>query len=238
MNKMAVLIPSRGRPENIKRFMQAVKDTEADVDVYVGIDPDDPKRQEYDYLSLQYTNLKINEAKRRERFGPTLNRLCDSILYLNNECGENYKYIMWCGDDHVPRTKHWDKEYIKVLDSLGVGIVYGNDLVMGEAIATELAMTTNIVESLGYAVPEGFVHLYIDNYFMELAKSVDKLVYLPDVVVQHMHPVAGMAQEDQTYIEANSPENWTNDRIRFDRYMREELQIDKEKLVNMINGTS
>jgi hypothetical protein len=233
-NRMAVLIPSRGRPENIKRFMQAVKDTEADVDIYVGIDPDDPRLDDYWDLPTKYRNLYINEGTERQRFGPTLNRLCNFILHLN-DCGENYKYIMWCGDDHVPRSKNWDKEYMRVLDDLGVGIVYGNDLVMGEAIATELAMTTNIVEGLGYAVPEGFVHLYIDNYFMELGKAINKLVYLPGVVVQHMHPCAGTAQEDQTYIEANSPENWTNDRIRLNKYLAEELQADVAKLRSVEN---
>jgi len=225
--KMALLIPSRGRPDNIKRWMQAIEDTEATVDVYVGIDPDDPKYDDYWRLSLQYKNLYIDEGTERQRFGPTLNRLCSRVV-------NDYKYIMWAGDDHMPRSKHWDKEYIGELEKLKVGIVYGNDLVMGEAIATQLAMTSNIVEALGYAVPEGFVHLYIDNYFMELARSIGKLVYLPEVIVQHMHPCAGMAQEDQTYIEANSPENWTNDRIRLEKYMQEELESDKQKLVKLL----
>jgi hypothetical protein len=73
---------------------------------------------------------------------------------------------------------------------------------------------------------------------MELGKSVNKLVYLPEVVVQHMHPCAGTAQEDLTYKEANSPENWTNDRIRYEKYIAEELVSDAEKLRSVLNGIS
>lgn len=231
--KFAVLIPSRGRPENIKRFMRAVEETEANVDVYVGIDADDSKSEDYWYASLQHLQLYVNESEERQRFGPTLNRLVDFIL-SETLSDENYQYIMWCGDDHVPRSKGWDKAYADKLDELKTGIVYGNDLVMGENIATQLCMTRNIPEALGYAVPEGFTHLYIDNYFMELGKSVDKLVYIPEVIVQHMHPCAGTAQEDLTYREANSQENWTNDKIRFEKYLAEELSRDTEKLRKLL----
>jgi hypothetical protein len=231
--QFAVLIPSRGRPENIKRFMQAVRDTEADVHVYVGVDADDPKLNDYWELQIRNTGLYINESPIRQKFGPTLNRLVDFML-SDTLSGENYQYIMWCGDDHVPRSKGWDKAYADKLDELKLGIVYGNDLVMGEAIATQLCMTRNIPEALGYAVPEGFVHLYIDNYFMELGRSIDKLVYMPDVIIQHMHPCAGTAEEDLTYIEANSLENWSSDRSRFEKYMSEELQKDVEKLWQLI----
>lgn len=223
---MALIVPSRGRPQNIERLYKALQETESTVDLYVGIDPDDPELYNYKQLESKYGfNLVI--ANKRERFGPTLNRIATAIAPA-------YKYIAWMGDDHLPKTHQWDKRYTEVLERIGVGVVYGNDLVMGEAIATELAMTSNIVTTLGYAVPPGFIHLYIDNYFMDLARAIDKLVYLPDVIVQHMHPVAGHAQEDQTYIEANSPENWTNDRIRFEQYKENELEGDADKLWKLI----
>lgn len=217
--EMAVIIPSRGRPGNIRRWVKAVKETRAVVDLYVGVDNDDPHIDEY--KQIEGINLVISDQ--RERFGPTLNRISLDLV-------DKYKYLMWAGDDHKPVTHTWDFEYRRALKEKTVAIVYGNDLVMGPAIPTQMAMTSNIVKTLGYAVPEGFVHLFIDNYFLELGKALDMITYLPDVVVQHLHPVAGNAQQDQTYKEANSPENWTNDRIRFERYIAEELIIDVKKL--------
>lgn len=216
--EMAVIIPSRGRPQNIRRWLKAVEETRAHVDLWIGVDDDDPNLDEYQ--AIEGINLVIGP---RQRFGPTLNRIALAIA-------DSYKYIMWAGDDHKPVTPGWDVEYRKVLKQKPVSIVYGNDLVMGPEIPTQMAMTSTIVRALGYAVPEGFVHLYIDNYFLELGRAVDMITYLPEVIVQHLHPVAGFASEDQTYKEANSPENWTNDRIRFEKYVAEELAGDADKL--------
>lgn len=227
MSKMAVVVPSRGRPDNIKRLNEALLDTNSDVDLYVGVDQDDNTLLDYVALHHAY-GFELVISQERRRFGPTLNSIARDIV-------DDYQYIGWMGDDHKPTSWEWDLVYRMELDQLGTGIVYGNDLVMGEAIATQLTMTSDIVKTLGYAVPEGFTHLYIDNYFMELAKSIDKLRYLPDVIVQHLHPCAGTSKEDLTYKEANSPENWSNDKKRFDRYMKEELTLDAEKLRTLLN---
>jgi|SRR5687767_2311839 len=229
MSNMLVIIPSRGRPDNIERFYQSCIKTKAKVDILVGIDKDDERHQ--DYLNLEKrldgnsedVVIKCWVSPDRKRFGPTLN-------YIAKQNYDIWKYIYWCGDDHLPITDHWDQKYRDELDRLGTGIVYGNDLVMGPAIPTQMAMTSNIVKALGYAVPEGFVHLYIDNYFLELGKACSMISYMPDVIVQHLHPCAGQAVEDKTYQEANSKENWTNDSKRFHEYMENELVLDVEKI--------
>jgi hypothetical protein len=224
---MLLIVPSRGRPQNIKRLCEALKNTNADLDFAVGVDADDVTLDEYKKVEAEY-GFELWISPERKRFAATVN----SIALANYE---NYKYLAWFGDDHVPHTLYWDQLYRNALDELKVGVVYGNDLVMGETIATELAFTSNIVETLGYAIPDGFVHLYVDNYFMELGKSIGKLVYLPDVIVQHLHPtVIGKHIEDATYTEANSEENWTNDRIRFEKYIADELPHDSAKLKELL----
>lgn len=225
-NEMLLIVPSRGRPENIKRLCQALVDTEAKLDLAVGVDQDDPSLEGYKDVQRDF-GFDLWISQERKRFAPTVD-------YISRHNYEDYKYLAWMGDDHVPHTLYWDQEYRNVLDHMGVGVVYGNDLVQGENIATQLAFTSNIVEKLGYAIPEGFVHLFVDNYFMELAKAIGCLVYLPDVIVQHMHYSAGSAQEDQTYREANSPENWSNDERRFHEYVANELPNDVKKLSELL----
>jgi len=225
-DRMLLIVPSRGRPENIRRLCVALEDTNAELDLAVGVDQDDPMLEQYKAVQDEY-DFQLWISQERKRFAATVN-------YIALHSHEDYKYLAWMGDDHIPRTKYWDKRYRDVLDYLKVGVVYGNDLVMGEAIATELAFTSNIVDALGYAIPPGFVHLFVDNFFMELGKSINALQYLPDVVVEHLHPTVGNAQEDQTYREANSPENWTNDERRFREYVTNELSADAEKLAELL----
>lgn len=221
MNEMAVIVPSRGRPGNIARLYKALEDTDAQVDLYVGIDSDDPSVE--DYMKLARENLYIIVSKERKRFGSTLDAIAKEIC-------NDYNYLAWMGDDHLPITKGWDQEYRNALYDMGTGIVYGNDLVQGINIPTQMGFTPDIVKALGYAVPAGFIHLFIDNYFLELGKAIGGIKYLEDVIVQHLHPCVGNAEQDLTYREANSPENWTNDQRRFHEYMTHELDKDVEKI--------
>lgn len=221
MKESVLLVPSRGRPENIARLVQALEDTQSNIDLKVGIDEDDPKLQEYKRLAG--FELVVGE---RKKFGGTFNEMS-----MNNL---DYKYIHFVGDDMCPRTEKWDELMRKELEELGTGIVYGNDLYQGINIATQWAFTSDIPKTLGYAVPPGFVHLFIDNMYMELGKSIDRLVYMPSVIIEHIHPAAGKAEQDQTYVEANSSANWTNDRIRFEKYLAEELASDAAKLRKLI----
>lgn len=222
MTEMALIVPSRGRPANIQRLYNALVDTKANVDLYVGIDQDDPALEEY--LKLQVdTDICMVVSPERKRFGPTLNTISKYIA-------DEYPFLAWCGDDHLPRTQNWDERYRDELRKMDAGIVYGNDLVQGENIPTQMGFTSNIVKALGYAVPDGFIHLYIDNYFLELGKEIGGVKYLPDVIVQHLHPCVGSAQEDLTYKEANSTENWSNDHWRFQKYMLDEIKVDAEKI--------
>lgn len=219
---MLLIVPSRGRPENIRRLCGALENTNADLDLAVGVDQDDPALDGYKEVQNDY-GFDLWISQERKRFAATVN-------YISMHNHTEYKYLAWMGDDHLPHTMYWDQRYRNVLEYLKVGVVYGNDLVQGENIATQLAFTANIVGALGYAIPPGFIHLFVDNYFMELGKSINALKYLPDVIVEHLHPSAGTSQEDQTYREANSPEHWSNDERRFHEYVANELPADAEKL--------
>lgn len=222
MTEMALIVPSRGRPQNIIRLYEALGKTNADVELIVGVDADDPNVDDY-YALVNGAEFTLVVSPERRRFGPTLNSIALRIA-------DEYKYLAWMGDDHLPITPEWDRLYREELDKMDAGIVYGNDLVQGENIPTQMGFTSNIVKALGYAVPDGFVHLYIDNYFLELGRAIGGVSYLPDVIVQHLHPCAGAAKEDQTYKEANSVENWANDNWRFQTYILNELKTDVEKI--------
>ncbi len=224
MNDMALIVPSRGRPHNIERLIGALNDTESQVTLFVGIDADDPCYDDYHKVMMNVPeNLPMKHhvslcvSMVRKRFGPTLNAIAWKKY-------RDYSYLAWMGDDHLPRTKCWDQKYRQALQDNY--IVYGNDLVQGENLSTQMGFRSELVDRLGYAVPHGFTHLYIDNYFLELGKATQSIKYLPDVIVEHLHYSAGQSEEDQTYKEANSPENWSSDRERFERYMRYELQND------------
>jgi hypothetical protein len=94
--KMCVVVPSRGRPENAERLAQAFKDTGAEADLYIVIDNDDPKWNEYakseNYKKLPADNKTGGCAK-------SLNT--GAVLLLDITKYPLYDYFVFMGDDHL-----------------------------------------------------------------------------------------------------------------------------------------
>jgi hypothetical protein len=147
------------------------------------------------------------------------------------EIGEDSPFAVgFMGDDHRPRSVGWDKAYLDALRELGTGIVYGNDLLQGENLPTQCAMTSDIIQALGYMAPPSLRHLYIDNFWKILGNGADCLRYLPDVIVEHVHPMAGKAEWDANYARVNSAQMYEHDKTAFEEWLRTSMVSDVAKV--------
>jgi len=217
MRALTVLVPSRGRPHNIQQLLESWESTiTGDTHLIVIVDDDDPTLEEYLKLPVE---VRVGP---RLRIGGTLNVVAPEVATTSRNIG-------FMGDDHRPRTKGWDEAFINELDKLKVGVVYGNDLAHGVNLATSVTMTSNIVNTLGYMCVPGSIHLFLDNFWMELGRGTN-ITYFDDVVIEHVHPHFQKALLDNTYVEANSPEVWGADEITFNNYVATQLQDDLQKL--------
>lgn len=196
--KFLVIVPTRGRPGNVRRLIAGLAETGTSVaDFLFVVDDDDPETPEYLRLA------DVTEGHRfavihRMRLGGTLN-------FISAQHTSEYGAIGFMGDDHLPRTRGWDKEVLDALNQPGPRVVYGNDLLQGETLPTAVFMSSRIIRALGYMCPKGQLHLYHDNFWLELGRSLGGLVYLHDTVIEHIHPAAGKAEMDNGYLEANAP---------------------------------
>jgi hypothetical protein len=111
--------------------------------------------------------------------------------------------LMHCGDDIVFRTPGWDRLVTEALDALPgkIGVVHGRDGYQDARMATHGFYHRNWVETLGYLVPPYFASDYNDLWNTEVADALGRRVYLPNVYTEHMHPVAGKGELDQTHRE-------------------------------------
>lgn len=143
-------------------------------------------------------------------------------------------YAPW-NDDHLVRTQGWEEMVLATLAARG-GIVYGDDGFQGEKLATAPVIDGELVRALGYISPPGLPHLYIDDAWMALGRALGALTYLPDLLVEHMHPEAGKAAWDKTYREANSQANYQRDSLAFQYWAAEGLGIDVERARAALDG--
>jgi hypothetical protein len=231
---LVILVPTRGRPQNLRALWESFTETcRAATALVACVDDDDPRLPEYQAVAAEAHGQEQRDLSRRYEdlpprqqlwlvTGPRL-RLGGTLDAVAQVVAPSSPRIGFMGDDHRPRTLGWDTRYIEALNRLGTGLIYGNDLIQGPNLPTQVAMTSDIVLATGHMVPPGIVHLWIDNAWLELGRALDAITYLPDVVIEHMHPIAGRAEWDQGYVEANTDERSDSDRAVFEAWRANEL---------------
>lgn len=217
MHSLMVIVPTRGRPENVARLERARYETQA-MDpsvvsfVYV-VDDDDPKVMDYAKLAKSFEAGSRLDVIHRRRLGPTLNETAARY------CGD-WDAIGFMGDDHLPTTRDWDAAILRALgDGDSPNIVYGNDLLQGPNLPTAVFMPSRVIKAAGWMCPPSQVHLYLDNYWRALGEALGTLTYLPNVVIEHVHPAAGKTPMDDGYREANAAERDQADKDAWHQFL-------------------
>lgn len=210
------IVPTRGRPRNALRLAQAWHErTSSNTRLTFILDDDDPELGNYQdaFSHATYATFGVLEGPRL-RLGGTLNHYAPIFA-------ERYDAIGFMGDDHVPRHHLWDEMLMQSLIAQGGGLVYGNDLLQGRNLPTAVLMDSTIIKALGYMVPPGLTHMYLDNFWRDLGTSLGQLTYREDVIIEHLHPVAGKAEWDDRYKEVNAGQVYEDDRHTYeDLYVR------------------
>ncbi len=196
---LAVLVPSRGRPENLARLIQAVHAvSRGRTHVIAGVDQDDGRL--HDYLELRKTLLLpgdaiITSGQRRN--------LVDWTNRLASICQGQYRFYASLGDDMVPRTPGWDVKLTGAIDEDfgGTGFSYPWDGVRDD-IPEAYVLSCNISESLGWVMMPDLAHWYNDNVIADLGHGAGCIRQLRGVIVDHLNTGMGRAPVDQTAIDA------------------------------------
>jgi hypothetical protein len=89
----------------------------------------------------------------------------------------------------------------------------------GANLPTAFAMSRNLVAELQGMTFPGCVHLFFDNFVKQLAIDLDCLKYLPDVIIEHIHPAAGKAEMDAGYQRVNQPKWYEQDLLTLQKYL-------------------
>jgi predicted O-methyltransferase YrrM len=222
MPELAVIVPSRGRPDNIRRLIGAWDFTNAwDVaDLVLAVDADDPEISRYHELAREHehpdTGADLFRVIEYTEWMPMVGKLNATAWRLAQE--GRYFALAFAGDDHVPETIGWAARYLTVLHEMGTGMVYGDDGYQGRKLSTEWAITADVVRALGRMVPAPVDHMYCDNSIMDLFDGAGAIRHLPEVRIEHRHPIAGKAQTDAQYQRVNHRDQFRTDRMAYERW--------------------
>jgi hypothetical protein len=91
-------------------------------------------------------------------------------------------------------------------------------------------MSASIVEALGWMGLPGCHHLYIDNAWRSLGDATKSLFYMPDVVIEHMHPAGGKAEWDEGHRRVNTEAMYSHDRAVYESWLDGSMSEDIERV--------
>ena len=209
---LGVLVPSRGRPGNLRRLIDTIASTATgEYQIYTRIDDDDPARDEY--LTVEGANITTGP---RVFFGASLNEIWPIAD------ADGCTHLAMFGDDVVPETVGWDQMLITALGGR-LGVAYGSDGLErkhGADLPTHYVTQTEIPRRIGWFYLPTLRHLFGDNVAREIGLGLDNFQYVPGAKLSHLHRWVDRSLDDLTYQEANDKAKAQLDRVAFETWVR------------------
>lgn len=188
--RILLATPTRGRPENFRQMVHSARRTANQpelLSITARIDLDDPHRT--DYTGLRGCNIIQGE---RVRLPQAWNQIVER---------RHFDIVMMCADDLLFRTTGWDDDVRSVFEIWPdrIGMVYADDGIHGQRLATHSFISKEWVDAVGYYLPDSLHGDFVDNFLHTLANGVGRVAYLPRVYIEHLHPLVHKAAMDDTY---------------------------------------
>lgn len=221
--KHLILLPCRGRPENIFRFLESYhKNTSEQTNICIGIDSDD--FENHSKLFHEYGNKIL--VMERYNLSKKLNTMWSKNF--------GYEYYSFLADDTIIHTKNWDLIFMEYIETKlnGNGIVFANDLrhpktEEGDDLPNHWTISSSLLNIMNFFALPVCNHMWIDNFTLQLGKKLNCIKYLKNVIIEHRH-----MGSNGDLIYAYSDNFFHQDKQSFENYMSNNFEILVEKIQN------
>ncbi|MDE2101407.1 MAG: hypothetical protein KGL39_29435, partial [Patescibacteria group bacterium] len=220
-------VASRNRPQQCQKLLDNMVARGMKGRGVVGVDADEPQANEYAALRFpEGWGLMVVENPNPGSCA-ILRRMFDQ-----------YPDEDWYGsiaDDSSVETDGFEEKLIEAAGEWG--IASGNDQWQANEDVSKGRMHGAVVfggrfvRTLGYWVPDGFQHLYVDDVWETLGRSIGNWRTLMDVVTPHNHPWKTGEGLDETTANANSPETNEHDRRAYQEWREKNAPNDVLKVL-------
>ena len=197
--KIAILVPSLERMNRRLTLLTSIITTVSDinnVNIYFGVDMDDPTRDMIYNVSRAIPCVKIVDIDNKGEF--------IGLGKMWNICTDNSteEIISMIGDDMVFRTPNWDieiiKEFTEDCPEDKIKAVHCNDDCHGAKLAVNLFCHRKLVDVTGRFMREEFKINWVDQWLHQLFNAFGRLKYRGDIMIEHRHWVLGKDKRDNT----------------------------------------
>lgn len=182
--RVAVLCPTRGKPELFEHFLDTVEFNSSIVDVFAYVADDDPKHN--DYVQLCKTGKRHPGFRECEvHFGPPLGYGRGTNWLALKHPG--YSLYFTGEDDYECLGKNWDKITLNALppDEIACVSCHYNNVGNTQCDTHVASFGGRWVTALGYISPPCLHHAWMLQAWNALSESVNRRIILPDLLWKH-----------------------------------------------------
>jgi len=188
---LSLLVPTRGRPGQLRRFLDSLcqtADQPARLEVVLVVDEDDAET-----LSVRHSGIALQQVvvPRGLPMGALNSRGYDA---------SSGDYVMLCNDDVEVRTAGWDSRMEAVFKSFpdGIVLVHVNDGTFKDQLCVFPCVSRAFTELARGICPEDYLRYRIDDHIYNVFNLLvllgeHRIQYLPDVLFEHHNYAASMA---------------------------------------------
>lgn len=196
--RVAVLVPVMRRPQNVEPFMASLRASTGLATAYFIADRDDNAEIEAVNNAGPDAHLIISDR------GPTFAGKVNCGFKATDE-----PWVLVVGDD-VRFHPGWLDHAMYAAQATGKRVIGTNDLankyVMAGQHATHALFRRDYVDEIGGSwdgpgliAHEGYRHWFVDNEFCQAGIDRDEFVVALMSVIEHLHPTAQKADDDEVY---------------------------------------
>ena len=196
--KISILVPSRERMNHRLTLLFSILSTADDinnVDIYFGVDKDDPTLGTIKKIARGITCLKIIEIENHGEFlglGKLWNMLADA---------SDAEIISMINDDYVFKTQGWDtmllEEFANIPDDK-IQAIHCNDEKHGKDLPVNLFCHRKYAEVLGQFMRPEFTINWVDQWLHQMFLAFNRIKYREDYTIEHRHWLYGKRGRDST----------------------------------------
>jgi len=168
-DRIALLLPSRGRPSRLELALDSIGATAArpdDVVVVVGVDNDDAATIALSARFRSPVALSWSVGPREM----TLGRLWNRLATAEHGCD----LLAMFTDDYVMATPGWDDRYREAAARMpmGYGVAWPHDPLHGADVCSLPVITRSLMARMGFFVPPWFPYWFHDVWIEEMGAFV------------------------------------------------------------------
>lgn len=191
---IAILCPTRGRPEQCRRMIESVFATTTEpIEIFLYVADDDPRMDDYNKLSLSYGH-EDDVFWCHGVDHPTVHKW----NYLSQQASDA-KILMLAADDTYFTTPGWDQALSSHYEKLENKIhVYHLQDSRDPDGTPHPIVTREYIDAMGYFMVPIFLHWFVDTWAVSAAKACGIFTHLKNYTMVHDKP-SDHGQPDETH---------------------------------------